>query len=61
MYQKRQIHIQIRIWSKNLNQPIIQVGIIKKHLNLQTYQQLCSMTSIYLGKMCLHFLELRFS
>ena len=32
----------------------------KKYLELQTFQQLCSMTSAYLGKMWVCFLELPF-
>ena len=31
-----------------------------KHLELQTFQQLVSMISTYLSKMCVHFLELSF-
>ena len=37
---------------------IFQFEITKKHLHLQIYQPLCSMTSIYLGKMWTHFSEL---
>ena len=32
----------------------------KTTLELQTFQQLCSMTSVYLGKMCVHSLKLSF-
>ena len=42
-------------WSINF-----QVETTKKDLHLQVYQQLCSMTSIYLGKMCVHFSKLLF-
>ena len=37
-----------------------QIEVTKKRLNLQTYQQLYSMTSIYLGKICVIFSELLF-
>ena len=30
------------------------------YLNLQTFQQLCNMTNAYLGKSCVHLLELPF-
>ena len=42
----------MKIWNRNLDQ------LILKRLNLQTYQQLCSMTSICLGKICVHFPDL---
>ena len=31
---------------------------MKKRLELRNFQRLCSMTSTYLGKMCVYFLEL---
>ena len=39
-------------WTTNF-----QVEITKKHLDLQTFQQLWSLTRIYLRKMCVHFSE----
>ena len=38
-----------------------QVEIAKKHLALQIYYQLCSMTSTYLGRKYVHFWELLLS
>ena len=37
-----------------------QIEVTKKRLNLQTYQQLYSMTSLYLGKICVISSELLF-
>ena len=34
---------------------------MKKTLSLQTFQQLCSLTSAYLGKLRVHFLDLSLS
>ena len=50
----------LEIGSRNLDQPIFKLKLWKKHLNLQTFQQLCSMATAYLGKMCVHVLELPF-
>ena len=48
---------EYKSWSTNSH-----VKIMKKNqLELQTFQQLCSMASVYLSKMCVHFLELPFS
>ena len=50
----------LEIGSRNLDQTIFELKLWKKHLNLQTFQQLCSMATAYLGKMCVHVLELPF-
>ena len=44
--------------SKNIDRPIFKLKLWKTHLNLQTFQQLCSMTSAYLDKMSVCFLKL---
>ena len=44
-------HLEYKPWSTNF-----QVEITKKHLDLQTYQQLCR---IFIGKMGVYFSELR--
>ena len=48
----------MKIWSTNLDQTNFQLEITKKVLGLKTYQQLLSMRSIYLSKICVNFSEL---
>ena len=61
MYSKRQIKLienwEEQSWSINFQAEIIKK---KKHLELQTFQQLCNMTSTSLRKMWVHFLEMPF-
>ena len=50
-----------KIGSRNLYWILFKLRLWKKkRLELQTLQQLCSMTSAYLGRICVHFLELPF-
>lgn len=51
----------LKIGSKNLDGSISKLKLWKKTLDLQIFQQLCRMTSTYLGKICVHFLRLNFS
>ena len=46
VYLKLQIQIHMKIWARNLDQLILKLKCQEKHLDLQFYQQLCSMTSI---------------
>ena len=41
--------------SRDLDQPIFKLKLWRKYVELQIFQQLRSMTSAYLGKMCVHF------
>ena len=62
MYSKRQIKL-IENWEEQSWSINFQAEIIKKkkhHLELQTFQQLCNMTSTSLRKMWVHFLEMHF-
>ena len=48
--------LRVKIWIDHF-----QVEIMKKtDQELQTFHQLCSITRAYLGKLCVHFLELPF-
>ena len=48
-------------WEHKSSSTNFQVKIMKKrYLVLQTFQQLCSMASIYLDKICVHFLDQSF-
>ena len=44
----------------NLDRAIFKLKLRNKHLELQTFQQLCSMTGTYLGKVCVNILRLPF-
>ena len=46
VYLKLQIQIHMKIWTRNLDKLIFKLKCQEKHLDLQFYQQLCSMTSI---------------
>ena len=48
----------LEIKSRNLDWPIFKLKLWKKHLKLQTFQQLCSMKSAHLDKGGVHFLML---
>ena len=48
----------MKIWRRNLDQTNFQVEITKKALGIKTYQQLRSIRSIYLSKMCVNFSKL---
>ena len=52
--------ISLEIGSRYLHQPIFRLKLWKKTPELQTYQQLCGMTSADFGKMCINILELSF-
>ena len=61
------ILVRMAFWKRFLpisigrNPNIFKIKLWKKaHLELQTFQQLCSMTSTYLGKKCTYVLELLF-
>ena len=50
----------LEIGSRNLDRPIFKFQVWKKQLELQISQNLCSMTSAYLGKICVNFLSVSF-
>ena len=50
----------LKIESTSPDRRIFKMKLCKKRLELQTFQQLCSMISAYLDKMCVHILELPF-
>ena len=45
----------LEIESKNFDRSVFKLKLWKTQLELQMFQQLCSMTSSYLGKMRVHF------
>ena len=48
----------LKIGSKNLDNSVFKLKIYKKHLELQSFQQLCSMRNAYISKMYVNVLEL---
>ena len=50
----------LEIGSRHLDRPIFKLTLWKNPLELQKFQQICSVARIYLGKRCVHFMELLF-
>ena len=46
--------------NRNLDKAIFKLKLWKKAPEVETFSQLCNMTSSYLGRLCIHFLELFF-
>ena len=58
---KQQIQIQMKTWSRKLDQPIFKLRKTIAYLDnytLQLYQQLWSTMCMYVGKTGVHFTEL---